>query len=422
MNTFAVRCCVAFYSTVFELGRRLAGPFLAGFGRQKGWDLDKRQTLPRAVRERGRSHTMAWVHAASLGEAKLLVQFLGMLEARNPDDRYVVTATTRSGVEFLERMKRPSIVAAGFLPLDTLPLMRSLIKRYNVSRLWLLETELWPSMLWACFTAGIPVGIANARVEEKSFVNYRRFGPFVRAFMRRLDVVMAQNETYAQRFIALGVRPEILHIVGNMKGYIRIQRPAASERLQLRRRMNLTPADIVVTAGCVHKGEGAMLRACCDELKKRGRACKCIIVPRYLEESAAIAEELGKGAVRLSESATTAAWECCIVEKFGVLETMYRIADAAVVGGTFVPVGGHNVWEPARFGIPVFFGPSRHEQIASCEKLLVAGVGFSAANAIELAAALERTLWIDPRKYAGAEALFTEHINRQQSVVEPLIP
>jgi 3-deoxy-D-manno-octulosonic-acid transferase len=277
-------------------------------------------------------------------------------------------------------------------------------------------------MLWACFTAGIPVGMANARVEEKSFVNYRRMGPFVRALLRRLDVVMAQNETYAQRFIALGVRPENLHIVGNMKGYIRIQRPAASERVQLRRRMNLSSADIVITAGCVHKGEGAVLHACLDELKRRGRACKCIVVPRYLEESAAIAQELGSLVIRLSECATTAAWECCIVGKLGVLEIMYKIADAAVVGGTFINIGGHNVWEPARFGIPVFFGPSHHEQNASCEKLQVAGVGFNVADAVELAAGLERMLWTDPGKYAGAEALFSEHINRQQSVVEPLIP
>jgi 3-deoxy-D-manno-octulosonic-acid transferase len=422
MNSTAVGFCITLYSTVFEGVRRLVLPFLAGVGRLKGWDLDRRQSLPRAVRESGRGHTTAWVHAASLGEAKLLLQFLGMLEARNPDDRYVVTATTRSGVEYLERMKRPSIVAAGFLPLDTLHLMRALIRRFKVSRLWLLETELWPGMLWACFTAGIPVGMANARVEEKSFDNYRRMGPLVRPLLRMLDVVMAQNETYARRFMALGVRPENLHIVGNMKGYIRIRRPAASERLKFRRLMNLSFSDIVVTAGCVHKGEGVVLRACLDGLKQRGRACKCIVVPRYLEESAAIALELGEGTVQLSESATTAAWECCIVAKLGVLEGMYRIADAAVIGGTFVTVGGHNVWEPARFGIPVFFGPSHHEQNASCEKLLVAGVGFNAADAVELAAGLERTLWADPGKFAGAEALFTDHINRQQSVVEPLIP
>jgi 3-deoxy-D-manno-octulosonic-acid transferase len=422
MNAFVAGFCITFYSMALEGVRRLVLPLLAGIGRKKGWDLDRRQALPREVREYGRGHTMAWVHAASLGEVKLLLQFLAMLEARNPDDRYVVTATTHSGVEYLERMKRPSIVAAGFLPLDTLPLMRALIRRFRVSRLWLLETELWPGMLWACFTAGVPVGMANARVEERSFVNYRRLGPIVRTLLKRLDVVMAQNETYARRFLSLGVRPENLHIVGNMKGYIRIQRPAASERLQLRCRMNLSPADIVVTAGCVHRGEGIVLRACLDRLKERGRVCRCIVVPRYLEEAAAIGRELGEGVAHFSDSAASSPWECCIVAKMGVLETMYKIADAAVVGGTFVAIGGHNVWEPARFGIPVFFGPSHHEQSASCEKLLAASVGFNAADAVELAAGLERTLWTEPARYAGAEALFADHINRQQSVVEPLIP
>ena len=422
MNNLAVGCCVMLYSAVFELVRRLAGPLVAGIGRRKGWDLDERQKLPHVVRERSGVHTVAWVHAASLGEAKLLLQFLAMIEARNPDDCYVLTATTRSGVDYLARMKMPSVVAVGFLPLDTVPLMKSLIRRFRVSRLWLLETELWPSMLWTCFTAGIPVGIANARVEEKSFVNYRRFGFLVRTLLRRLDVVMAQNETYAQRFRALGVRPEALHIVGNMKGYIRIRRPPSAERTVLRRSMNITPSAVVVTAGCLHKGEGAVLRECLDELRRRGRECKCIVVPRYLEESGALAGELGSSAVRLPDSTATADWDLCIVEKLGVLEGMYRIADAAIVGGTFADIGGHNVWEAARFGIPVFFGPFYQSQKSSCEKLLVAGVGFEMTNAQELAGALERTIWSDPQKYAGAEALFTEHINRQQSVVEPLIP
>ena len=422
MNRLAVGCCIMVYSAVFELARRLAGPLVAGIGRVKGWDLDERQKLPHVVQERSGSHTVAWVHAASLGEAKLLLQFLAMLEARNPDDCYVLTATTRSGVDYLARMKRPSVMAVGFLPLDTVPLMKSLIRHFRVSRLWLLETELWPSMLWACFSAGVPVGIANARVEEKSFVNYRRLGPLVRALLRRLDVVMAQNETYAERFIALGVSPEALHVVGNMKGYIRIRRPPAADRASLRRSMNIVPSAIVVTVGCLHKGEGAVLRRCLDELRRRGRSCKCIVAPRYLEESDALAGELGSSALRLSDSATAAAWDLCIIEKMGVLEGMYRIADAAVIGGTFVDIGGHNVWEAARFGIPVFFGPFYHSQKSSCEKLLIAGVGFKTADAEELAGALERTLWNDPQKYAAAEALFTDHINRQQSVVEPLIP
>ena len=416
-----VACGIMLYSALFETLRRLVLPLLAPLGRKKGWNIDERQRLPKRVREH-QSRTVVWVHAASLGEAKLLLQFLEVLEQRNPDDSYVVTATTSSGVQYVERMKRPSICAIGFLPLDTLPLMKSLIRNFAVSRLWLLETELWPSMLWACLACGVPVGIANARIEENSFVNYRKFKPVFRALLRGLDVVMAQNETYASRFLELGVSPESLHIVGNMKGHIQIRPPSRQERRSLRRAMALGEGDIVLTAGCLHKGEGALLRGCIDALGRRGRACKCIVVPRHLEETASLVKELGSGAVRLPDIAAVTPWDVCIIEKIGILEAMYKIADAALVGGTFVDIGGHNMWEPARFGIPVFFGPYHHSQSSSCEKLLAAGVGFKANGAEELASGIERTIWAEPEKFAAVQSIFAENVNQQQTILEPLIP
>jgi 3-deoxy-D-manno-octulosonic-acid transferase len=421
MNTVLVGCGIALYSTILETVRRFVLPFLGPLGRKKGWNLDERQKMPRIVRKH-QSRTMVWVHGASLGEAKLLLQFLEVLEQRNPDDAYVVTATTRTGVEYVERMKRPSIYAIGFLPFDTLPLMKSLIRSFGVSRLWLLETELWPAMLWACIACGVPVGIANARIEEKSFVNYRRFTPVVRGLLRGLDVVLAQNETYARRFMELGVGPSSIHIVGNLKGRIQIRRPSSDERRNVRRLMCLTEADKVVTAGCLHKGEGALLRGCLDILIRRNRRCKCIVVPRHLDESASIARELGNSVVRLTDSASSVPWDLCIVEKMGILESMYKIADAAVVGGTFVDIGGHNMWEPARFGIPVFFGPFHQSQNTSCEKLLAAGVGFKVSEPQELANAIERAVWTEPEKFAAVQSVFAENVNQQQTILEPLIP
>ena len=423
MNDALVGGCITGYSLTVELARRLVVPFLRGIGRRRGWNLDERQRLPTIVRE-FRSRTVVWVHAASLGEAKLLKRFLAMLEARNPDDCYVVTATTRSGVEYLERMHRPSVIAVGFLPLDSLPLMRSLLRAFNVSRVWLLETELWPGMLWACFTALISVGIANARIEQKSFTNYRRLGRIIRPLLQRLDVVMAQNETYATRFLQLGVRAESLHIVGNMKGYVRIRRPAPADRARLRTAMNCAEGDIVITAGCFHAGEGNTLSRCLDELRRRGRACKCIVVPRHLDDADALSAELGPSAVSFRDiAAGGTAWERCLVVKLGVLDAMYRIADVAIVGGTFVNIGGHNVWEPAQFGIPVFFGPHYQSQSSGCEKLLAAGVGFQATTSEELTDAVERTLWLDPARFAAAQTFFAEQINQQhRRTVEPLIP
>jgi len=420
MKTTVIKCCVESYSLVLEAIRRCALPFLARTGRKRGWNLVERQSLPNVVRKH-RSRAVVWVHAASLGEAKLLQQFLTMLEARNPDDCYVVTATSRSGVDYLQRLKDASVIAVGFLPIDTLPLMRSLLHTFSISRVWLLETELWPSILYACFSAGIPVGIANARLEERSFSNYQRVSGIVRSFMRRLDVVLVQNDTYAGRFLKLGVRAETLHIVGNIKGYIRISRPPARERTALRRQLRLLDRDIVITAGCVHKGEGTVLRICLEELKKHGRSCKCIVVPRHLDESEAIAGELGPAARRLSDIESREAFEVCVIEKLGILDNMYLLADAAVVGGTFENIGGHNVWEPARFGIPVFFGPYYYSQHSGCEKLLAAGVGFKATDGMELASIAERFLWINPEKFSGAAALFAEQMN-QQDILEPLIP
>jgi 3-deoxy-D-manno-octulosonic-acid transferase len=421
MSTILAGIFIMTYSAIFELARLLALPLLAGMGAKKGWEIGNRSSLPRIVRKH-RGSSVVWVHAASLGEAKLLLQFLALLEERNPDDCYVATATSRAGVNCLEQMKRPSMYAIGFLPFDTLGLMKSLIKTFNISRVWLLETELWPAMLWACLRNNIPVGLANARIEEKSFVSYRRlnwlFGPLLRQF----DVVLAQNETYAGRFRRLGVRPERLHVVGNMKEHLLFHRADPETRAAIRREMGLTEDDVVLTAGCFHKGEGALLRECVDILKRRGRSIKCIVVPRHLDEGDSLSAELGGAALRLSDIKASAPWDFSMVEKLGILDPMYSIADAAVVGGSFADIGGHNVWEAARCCIPVFFGPHYHTQTSSCEKLLAGGAGFCVKSAGELADGIEQTLWLDKDRFTAAQTLFVEEIGRGQIATELLIP
>lgn len=186
--------------------------------------------------------------------------------------------------------------------------------------------------------------------------------------------------------------------------------------------MNLMEDDIVLTAGCFHRGEGALLHACIDTLKSRGRGIKCIVVPRHLDECDDLAKELGGSALRLPDIGTSAQWDIALIEKLGILEPMYAIADAAVIGGTFVAIGGHNVWEAAQYCIPVFFGPHYHSQVSGCEKLLAGGTGFCVRNADSLADGLEQTLWIDNARYLAKQTLFVEETNRRQMVAEVFIP
>jgi 3-deoxy-D-manno-octulosonic-acid transferase len=409
------------YSIFFEIGHRIAGLLLKKTSEQRGWDIFQRQRPPSPVRD-FRNRTVVWIHASSMGEAKLLFKFLEVLELRHPEDLYLVTATTRTGVAFLERNKTPSICGVGYLPFDSMHLMNATINQYGISRVWLLETELWPSMLWTCRRLKIPVGVVNARMEIKSFGRYCKFQKFLEPLFLNFDIILAQSEEYAKRFVSLGVRKEVVHIVGNIKGHIYIKRPSKREWLSLRRAMNLSEDSFVLSAGCVHAGEGKAIRRCIDSLSRKNLHCKVIVVPRYLDEVPAIIDEIGGNVAHFTDITTSRRWDVCVIEKMGILDDIYKVADVAFVGGTFVPVGAHNVWEPARFGIPVFFGPDYHTQIESCEKLLAAGVGFKVQDGDELADEIIKVIRIEPRKFVNAQIQFAEIINKTQSVLEPLIP
>ncbi|NLW33381.1 MAG: hypothetical protein GXY77_18195 [Fibrobacter sp.] len=411
--------CVYGYS--FEIIRRTIFPFLKGVSKKKGWDLPLRQKIPFPVRD-FRNRTVVWVHAASLGETKLLLKFLNILNQRHPEDLYLVTATTRNGVQYLQTKRPPSVCAVGFLPVDTIPLVNEIINHYHISRVWLLETEIWPSMLWVCRKQSIPVGLANARMEERSYNRYLKFRKIFKYLFQDFDILFAQNEEYADRFATFGIRRENIHIVGNIKGQIMIKRPNRNEWLNTRKMLNLGENDFVITAGCVHAGEGREIRQCVDLLDQKGLQCKLIIVPRYLNEVEKLIDETGKGTVHLNDIHTSQPWDICIIEKVGILDEMYKIADAAFTGGTFVSVGGHSIWEAAQFGIPVFFGPDFHTQKDSCERLISAGVGFKSKDGTDLALQIIRVLKTDARKFVHSQTMFMETINKSQSVLEPLIP
>ncbi|MBN1604055.1 MAG: hypothetical protein JW915_20765 [Chitinispirillaceae bacterium] len=412
---------IVFYSTVLECMRICLSPLLKKISDKYGWDLPLRQRLPVTFRD-FRKRTVVWIHAASLGESKLLIKFLESLKKKHPEDLYLITAATRDGVNYIHANRVPGVCAAGFLPVDTIPLMRGIIEHFSISRLWIIETELWPSMLWVCRSKHIPIGIVNARIEEKTFKWYYRLKKGFEFLFKTVDIILAQNQDYAARYIALGVNPSNIHIVGNIKSHISITRPPKKEWLAIRSNLNIRENDQVLVAGCVHTGEGAILAECFKLLSKSETINKLIIVPRHLKETGKIVEESGCNIVTLNDPRTSRNWDICIINSTGILDDMYKCADAAIIGGTFVNTGGHNVWDAARYGIPVFFGPDYSAQVDGCETLLTNGVGFKVKNATELAEMVYRVLKKEASKFMQAQRLFTDTMNRRQSLLEPLIP
>ncbi|MDD5673536.1 MAG: glycosyltransferase N-terminal domain-containing protein [Chitinivibrionales bacterium] len=421
MNRFLLTLFVHGYSGFIELLRLFALPFFEKSAWGARANLSERMSIPYLERD-VRKTEVVWIHAASLGEAKVVFKFLDILREKYPRTLYVLTATTKTGLEYLQNMRNESVCGVGFLPLDSLRLMHRLLRRFRVSRVWLVETELWPCLLYACFRARVPVGIVNARLEARSMARYRIGKVIIKPLLRAIDSILAQNDTYALRFEELGVDRTRIAVVGNLKAYISIGRPARERWLNLRKQLSIAPDDFVIAAGCLHNGEGAVMARACRVLGENGMPVKCIVVPRYLQEVREILSELPEGALYLREIKTGKAWDICCIDKMGILDEVYALADVAVVGGTFVPVGGHNVWDALRFGVPVFFGPDYHTQQESCERLIAGGVGFSVRDGEQLAEGIQNVMRREPKKFIEAISRFSAAVNGEQSNIRHLIP
>jgi 3-deoxy-D-manno-octulosonic-acid transferase len=423
MTTVLLRLCISCYSSVVAVGMLLVRLCVSRAPFARGWNLAERSNGP-CPKHPGFAKETVWIHAASLGESKILVRFLDILRHKHPGRFYLITATTKTGVDYLRRAcgDDDDIAAVGFLPIDTIGRMRRLIRTFGVRRAWVMETELWPCMLWTCMRMSVPLGLVNARIEERSLSSYRRMAWLLSPLLCFPDIVLAQNEQYAGRFERLGISRQRIRITGNMKSYVTIHPQKAEERAKLRSPLLLDNNDLCMTAGCLHVGEGLVLREALDIVRKSGVALRCIVVPRHLRESQTLARELGPGTVVVQEPSAAAPWDICLIDKMGILDAMYRIADAAFIGGTFDTTGGHNMWDAAQFGIPVLFGPDIHTQQESGRALLSAGVGFGVSGAEELAAALVASLRDAREQFLRSRDAFMSKISRQSNTIEDVIP
>ena len=226
-----------------------------------------------------------------------------------------------------------------------------------------METELWPNLLHECGRRGVPVVFASARLAAKSVPRYRRFGTLFSAGLRNAWVA-AQSSADADRFIALGADPARTRVVGNLKFDMRLGEAVAENGRELRRRY--LGARPVWTAGSTHEGEEELLLGAHAVLERAVRGALLVLVPRHPQRfeasrhcsSAAAWSSTGvAGAQTVRPEA-----QVLLVDTMGELTAFYAASDVAFVGGSLVPVGGHNLLEPAALGVPVITGPHTAER------------------------------------------------------------
>jgi 3-deoxy-D-manno-octulosonic-acid transferase len=364
-----------------------------------------------------------WLHAVSLGEMSAAAPLLRALRLKYPQYPLVLTTATLTG-----RARAAGLFGDGaqvrFLPYDTPGAVARFLDRIRPCLAIIVETELWPNLFAECERRGVPLVLASARLSAKSVARYRRLGDLFRGVFSAVSLVAAQSAEDAERFIEIGANSARTRVVGNIKFDLSVGAEAIDKGRALR--VSLGGARPTWIAGSTHAGEEEQVLAAHEKLRDALPNALLLLVPRHPGRFDAVADLLTRRQLRFTRRSRAvepggagpveaksveaepvgadsggaelgSAAQVVLVDTVGELESLYASADAAFVGGSLVPIGGHNMLEPAALGLPVLTGPFHFNGKDIARLMLDQGAALQVGNAQELAAALARLL-ADPRE------------------------
>jgi 3-deoxy-D-manno-octulosonic-acid transferase len=312
-----------------------------------------------------RPEKVVWVHAVSVGEARAAAPLVRALKEALADHAVVMTGTTAAGRETIKQVYGESVIPT-FLPYDYPESVRSFLERFRPTLGILMETEIWPNLLAACTTYGVPVVLANARMSEKSARGYRRWRSLMAPAIRSLAAVCAQSEADATRLRALGA-PRV-EVTGNLKFDVTLD----AAQLAAGRQWKAKVGRPVLLLASTREGEEKLLLS---ELPM-GPSFLTVVVPRHpqrFDEVAQLAD------ARRSRNETPKS--IYLGDTMGEMAFYYGAADVAVIGGSLLPLGGQNLIEALAAGVPVILGPSMFNFAEATRLALEAGAAVQVADA-----------------------------------------
>ncbi len=301
-----------------------------------------------------------WVHAASVGEIVAASPVVRELKRRYPEETVVVSVVTATGHRMAQRII-PEADGHIFFPVD-LPIITARIVDIVAPKVILLvETELWPNFLRLAEERGFPVMMVNGRISDRSARRYALIRRFTQRMLAQIKWFCMQSEQDAEYIIQMGACPAQVEITGNTKYDQTYAEVSTAEKEALRQEFTVGHQHPVIVAGSIHKGEDELMLDVFAEVRRRYPAAVLIMAPRELPRSGQVAElaaARGYRVVRRTRmDADTAQADVLILDTIGELGRIYSLADLVIVGGSFVPVGGHNILEPAAHGKPIVVGP-----------------------------------------------------------------
>jgi 3-deoxy-D-manno-octulosonic-acid transferase len=340
-----------------------------------------------------------WVHAVSVGEVNAAEPLIKALRNDYPNAPLVVTTVTPTGSERVRQLFGDSVFHV-YLPYDLPFAVTRFMRRVRPRLAIIVETEIWPNLYFACRNRGIPLMIVNARLSERSLRGYKPMGRLVARALGCVSQIAAQSRTDAARYRELGADPEKIVVTGNLKFDMPVPYDAELKGDELRHQWGrLRPAWI---AGSTHEGEELPVLEAHLEVLTRWPDALLLIAPRHPERFKLVensARSLGfTVGTRSADRVPSASHQVFVIDAMGELMPFYAASDLAFVGGSLVPIGGHNVLEPAALSTPVLVGPHTFNFEEITLTLIQEGGATRVNSAEELGTQVLQLLRDEPRR------------------------
>jgi 3-deoxy-D-manno-octulosonic-acid transferase len=334
-----------------------------------------------------------WVHAVSAGEAVAAEAVVRALRERLPDVPILYTAGTPEGRATARKRMGSLLTHVAYAPYDLPWAVARAMDRVRPRLYLLVESDLWPNLLQAAAVRGVPAMLANGYISERTLRRGRLVPALYRWIFGNLCSICVQTEAVRRRALALHAVPERVCVVGNVK-YDQATAPLTNEEAtRWRALFRLRPDEPVLVAGSTHPGEEEKVLAAYTEMRASGIAPRLILAPRHpqrAEEVEALVHHAGFACVRRSHlgegsGAAPDPEAVILLDTMGELAGVFSLATVVFLGGSLVPVGGHDILQPLIAGKPVLLGPYTHRQREIVEDALDAGVVWVVATPQELA-------------------------------------
>ena len=362
-----------------------------------------------------------WLHSVSVGETIAAAPLVRQLQQRYPDTAITVTTMTPTGSERVKALFGDSVFHV-YAPYDLPAALGRFLKKIQPAIMIIIETELWPNTIHACQQRAIPVVLANARLSAKSARGYQRFAPLTQSMLQGLSCVAAQHQQDADRFLTLGLPATQLTVTGSIKFDIRIDQPLRQQAEQLKARWSQQGRRPIIVAASTHAGEDEMLLTAFQAARQHCPELLLILVPRHPERFDTVAQlcegfEYKRRADGTEPDATT---EIYLADTMGEMMLLLGCGDIAFVGGSLIDRGGHNMLEPAAWGLAIVTGHSDYNFLAISELLQQRGGLVKVAHQAALNQQLQQWLNNPQQRIATGQAALTA-IEQNRGALDKLL-